>query len=144
MMFSMRSAAHIFLSTYILGSPTIMICTIRKNVGGVEGRSACCRKEKEEGGYIGWRSGKISNSVIASTVRQVANRALIERRQEQFARQVEKTRVPTQCTVHIMMSQGLTGRIEPMVEMIHCSHRTVYTNQTKCWDPIETERRGEK
>ena len=27
-----------------------------------------------------------------------------------------------------------------MVELIHCSHRMVYTNQTICWDPIETER----
>ena len=25
-------------------------------------------------------------------------------------------------------------------ELIHCSHRTAYTNQTICWDPIETER----
>ena len=36
----------------------------------------------------------------------------------------------------------LLGRIEQMVELIHCSHRMpmVYTNQTICWDPIETER----
>ena len=34
----------------------------------------------------------------------------------------------------------LSGRIEPMDELIYCSHRTVYTNQTICWDPIETER----
>ena len=31
-------------------------------------------------------------------------------------------------------------RIGPMVELIHCSHRTVYTNQTICWDPIETKK----
>ena len=35
---------------------------------------------------------------------------------------------------------SLSGRIEPMDELIYCSHRTVYTNQTICWDPIETER----
>ena len=34
----------------------------------------------------------------------------------------------------------MSDRIEPMVELIHCSHRTVYTNQSICWDPIETER----
>ena len=34
----------------------------------------------------------------------------------------------------------VSGRIEPMVELIHCSHRMIYTNQTICWDPIETER----
>ena len=27
-----------------------------------------------------------------------------------------------------------------MDELIHYSHRMVYTNQTTCWDPIETER----
>ena len=27
-----------------------------------------------------------------------------------------------------------------MDELIYCSHRMVYTNQTICWDPIETER----
>ena len=30
--------------------------------------------------------------------------------------------------------------MEPMVELIHYSHRIVYTNQTICWDPIESER----
>ena len=34
----------------------------------------------------------------------------------------------------------VSGRIELMVELIHCSHWMVYTNQTICWDPIETER----
>ena len=35
---------------------------------------------------------------------------------------------------------GVSARIEPMVELIHCSHQTVHTNQTICWDLIETER----
>ena len=34
----------------------------------------------------------------------------------------------------------VSGQIEPMDELIHCSHRTVYTNQTIGWDPIEIER----
>ena len=36
-------------------------------------------------------------------------------------------------------SHTLSGRIEPMDELIYCSHRMVYTKQTICWDPIETE-----
>ena len=40
----------------------------------------------------------------------------------------------------LLPKSTVSGRIEPMVELIHCSHRTVYTNQTICWDPIETER----
>ena len=37
----------------------------------------------------------------------------------------------------------VSGRIEPMDELIFYSHRMVYTNQTICWDPIctvETEK----
>ena len=45
------------------------------------------------------------------------------------------------CTVYTSQHIfRLSGRIEPMVELIHCSHRTIYTNQTIGWDPIETER----
>ena len=54
-------------------------------------------------------------------------------------------RISTLCNVALaahaqLLLVTLSGRIEPMDELIHCSHRTVYTNQTICWDPIETER----
>ena len=42
--------------------------------------------------------------------------------------------------IRAVLGWRMSGRIEPMVELIHCSHRTVYTNQTICLDPIETER----
>ena len=42
----------------------------------------------------------------------------------------------TACIMYSTVLETLSGRIEPMVELIHCSH----TNQTICWDPIETER----
>ena len=43
-------------------------------------------------------------------------------------------------TLHLLSKLMVSGRIEPMVELLNCSHRTVYTNQTICSDPIETER----
>ena len=37
----------------------------------------------------------------------------------------------------------MSDQIESMVQMIHCSHWTVYTKQTICWDPTKTEKHWE-
>ena len=42
--------------------------------------------------------------------------------------------------VCIKVEYMVSDPIEPMVELVHCSHRTVYTDHKICWDPKETER----
>ena len=42
--------------------------------------------------------------------------------------------------VCIKVEYMVLDRIEPMVELVYCSHRTVYTDHKICRDPIETER----